>query len=305
MIWRLGMFTLRLRNFWPEASSPTGFFAQLAQRAFEEPIRIVTGRESADLEVVAASPSTRSRILGRLKSKAARPKTDSRWGDHASVRPKLRRSIWFTAENLRPPAREDWSGFLSFDQESLGGRNAYLPLWLIDLRDFNADGRTTIEDLVSTRDPDLKRPGFACAFIGNPEPMRFHAVKELRSIGEVDVYGRSVGRPVTDKFSIARNYRYIMCFENDLYPGYVTEKVLDGVRSGCLPIYRGIDSASFFNPQAMMNCSSQLEFESLVCRVRELESDWTLRASMLEQPVVSRRPTIDSAISLMRRILDD
>lgn len=305
LVWGWLMFTLRLRNFWESAGNPNGFFANLAQRAFEDRVRVVCDHEPADLEIVAAYPSTKALIFGRLKSKLMHPKTDFRWTDQNFIRPKMRRSIWFTAENLRPPASDDWSGFLSFEMDSLGGRNAYLPLWMLDLEDFNPEGQTTIESMISPREPKLERLGFACAFMGNPEPMRLHALKALKSIGRVDVYGRAFGRPVRDKVLTARNYRYILSFENDLYPGYVTEKALDGIRTGCIPIYRGADPALYFNTKAMIDCGLSLDLTALIARIQELESDTSQRASILEQPVLTRRPTLDSAISLLRRTLDE
>lgn len=43
------------------------------------------------------------------------------------------------------------------------------------------------------------------------------------------------------KYSILNNYTFNICFENCIYPDYVTEKLFDAIISGCVPIYWGAD----------------------------------------------------------------
>ncbi len=301
------MFTLRLSRFWPGAEAEGGFFSQLVTAAIGDAVTVVTNtREKADLEIVQGGLSLPrvlwARAAARLNPREAR---DGRWADQGIVRPTQARSIWFTAENLRPPASGDWSGFLSFDTDPLQGRNAYLPLWMLDLKDFNASGDLGIDELMATREPDVDRSGFVCAFIGNPDPMRFHAINALEKLGQVDVFGKSVGKPVPNKAAVARGYRYILSFENDLYPGYVTEKVLDGARTGCVALYRGIDYLGDFNPKCMVNVAPEVSLSGLTDRVASLEADAELRAQLLSQQVLQDRPNRDASVELIRRVLDD
>ncbi len=301
------MFTLRLSRFWPGAEIEGGFFSQLVAAAIGEPVRVVTQtREQADLEIVQGGVSLPSVLLARVAARLdPREARDGRWADQGIVRPTQARSIWFTAENLRPPASSDWSGFLSFDTDPIEGRNAYLPLWMLDLKDFNATGDLAIDELMATREPEVDRSGFVCAFIGNPDPMRFHAINALERLGPVDVFGKSVGKPVPSKSAVARGYRYILSFENDLYPGYVTEKVLDGARTGCVPLYRGIDYRGDFNPNGLVNVTPELGLARLTDMVASLESDAELRAHILSEWVLQQRPTLDASVELIRRVLDD
>jgi hypothetical protein len=151
----------------------------------------------------------------------------------------------------------------------------------------------------------MDRSGFVCAFIGNPDPMRFHAINALKKLGQVDVFGKAVGKPVPNKAAVARGYRYILTFENDLYPGYVTEKVLDGARTGCVPLYRGIDYLGDFNPKCMVNVTPELSLSGLTDRVASLEADAELRAQLLGERVLQHRPNREASIELIRRVLDD
>lgn len=44
---------------------------------------------------------------------------------------------------------------------------------------------------------------------------------------------------VSSKRTVLRQYRFCICYENAVYPGYVTEKMLDAMFAGCIPIYQG------------------------------------------------------------------
>jgi len=299
------VIALRLRRFWPGASRDGAFFSRLVASALDDRVRLVGSSSAADLEIVSGQVSSVAALRSRATAAILHPRSDVRWADQKLVRPGHRRSIWYTGENIRPPATDSWSGFLSFDLDPLGGRNAYLPLWQVDLSDFTAYGTLTIESLLSPRDVELDRPGFVCAFIGNPEATRIHALEALRALGPVDVFGKSVGRPVVDKITLAQHYRYVLSFENDLYPGYVTEKALDGSRTGCILLYRGLDSGHYLNSSSMVNLAELRDIESLVRRVEELELHEDERAELLKSPVLTRAPDLEPAMDLIRRVMND
>jgi hypothetical protein len=54
----------------------------------------------------------------------------------------------------------------------------------------------------------------------------------------------------TDKQSVITDYKFAICFENMVYPGYVTEKIIDCFRAGVIPIYMGAPDISDFVPKA-------------------------------------------------------
>lgn len=45
--------------------------------------------------------------------------------------------------------------------------------------------------------------------------------------------------PVTSKHAMLRQYRFAICYENAVFPGYITEKIFDCLFAGCVPVYRG------------------------------------------------------------------
>ena len=69
-----------------------------------------------------------------------------------------------------------------------------------------------------------------------------------------------------DKLETISNYRFSICIENMIFPGYVTEKIIDCLKCGVIPIYLGapdiedyipknlfIDLRSFHNIQSLEN----------------------------------------------------
>jgi hypothetical protein len=45
--------------------------------------------------------------------------------------------------------------------------------------------------------------------------------------------------PVPSKHAVMQQYQFAICYENAIFPGYVTEKIFDALFAGCVPIYLG------------------------------------------------------------------
>ena len=52
-----------------------------------------------------------------------------------------------------------------------------------------------------------------------------------------------------NKHEILKNYQFAFCFENTVFPGYVTEKIFDSILCGAIPIYYGAPDISEFIPK--------------------------------------------------------
>ncbi len=53
---------------------------------------------------------------------------------------------------------------------------------------------------------------------------------------------------VDDKFETIKNYKFTLCFENTVFPGYVTEKIFDALFAGSVPVYYGAPDIKQFIP---------------------------------------------------------
>jgi len=223
-------------------------------------------------------------------------------------------SVFFTGENERPP-EGIWDAYLSFDLHSFRGRNAYLPLWWVTCSDLLYPtiapylGRSiSINEMLSKRSSDyISRKKFCVAFIGKAYPFRMHALSALSSIGKVDVFGgiarNTIKTRAKHKFEIAQQYKFVFCFENDLYPGYVTEKAPEAWATGAVPLYWGSDPAGYLNDSAMLNLANYPDLDTYIQSVSDLsrsKDDWS---EIARQPLLNMAPSLETVFKVLREQL--
>jgi hypothetical protein len=216
------------------------------------------------------------------------------------------KKIWFTGENVRPPIGEYFFKYLSFDQDSYGGKNLYFPLFYIKMlllpRDNNRDSRiSSIEPdtLLKSRPLPEEKQGFVCVFINNPEPTRLRAIEELSKFGKVDVYGSLTNRKVATKGEVAKDYKYMLCFENDLFPGYITEKLLDAYTCGTVPLYWGLlGDEQFINRKSFINAADFASLSDFAEFVAQLNPE--AYGKIYSQPLLSGMPNLNPIIEALQ-----
>lgn len=221
-----------------------------------------------------------------------------------------KKNIWYSGENERPP-QGLWDGYLAFDTNLPNDRSAYLPLWFITSTDLFKSTKQTywgnkvpsINQLLDGRSYKKSKKRFTSAFLGKNYSMRLHAIEILSKIGRVDVFGESVRNKIHVPTLVAQKYRFVMCFENDIYPGYVTEKPFEAYLSGTIPLYYGHDVMNYLNPRAIINL---LDFKSIVKwanYVNRVENNENLYKKIYEQPLLIQKPSLDPAIKLIQKVL--
>jgi hypothetical protein len=268
--------------------------------------------KSADLEIVSVFPSRKDLIRKKLVSAVRKSAVGgseqalANTTDHLPPRIGEQR-IWFTGENIRVPVGQDFDFSLSYEQDLYNSSNMYFPLWYSHLDWFRTPefnhrvGKPlTVKELMEPRKLERATPTkFACAFIGNAHPMRSRAIKELSKLGEVEVFGKSVGRPVKHKADIAADFKYMICFENDLYPGYVTEKPLDAYHSGTVPLYWGdFGNSDAINRNSLLNLADYQSLEEFVDSVSQISK--STYKQFYEQPFLHQMPSLDPLMSFLK-----
>lgn len=63
-----------------------------------------------------------------------------------------------------------------------------------------------------------------------------------------DAVVRLTPRAVGNKYEVLGQYQFALCFENCIYPGYITEKIFDCFLANCIPIYLGAPDIEKFIP---------------------------------------------------------
>ncbi len=316
--------TITLRfGHWPnEVADGEEIFAHLISMALNREVTIIDNQDDfADIQIESVYgrkelPSIKSRTYRFLAShtKSGIDFSKRRYSPNQQPSRKAKFSIFFTGENERVPFG-DWDCYLSFDLNSYGGRNAYLPLWWITSSDLIRPtvspylGRPiTIDEMLRKRVVDYKsRKKFCVAFIGKAYPFRMQAIAALSEIGKVDVYGgiarNSNKKAALTKFETAQQYKFVFAFENDLFPGYVTEKAPEAWATGAIPLYWGSDPAGYLNQKAMINLADFQNLESFTKQVHEVAENSQLWSAIASQPILKRRPDLEKVLHVLRTAL--
>ena len=216
------------KDFWPDFRVAGSIFDAALRASFD--VTYVRAERKADLVMTSDYLSLTQRALARYARRRR-----SKPGD--PVR------IFFTGEtrSLDLPA---YDGIISTDVLD-HAKHFRLPQWVhyVKLWEGYANRTGVCE---AGFDPDMLQrtvPSganrYACAVFGNPHHMRLIAVERLGAFGQVDVFGRHTGNIIADKLAVMRDYKFNLCFENSLMPGYVTEKVLHAKLAGCIPLWWG------------------------------------------------------------------
>lgn len=265
------------------------FFVDLLSRLGFDVEVVYDNKESCDLEVVSVFKSRKNRVLNKILDIASNQPHGELDAQrvypykYETLTSGAKHRIWWTGENIRPPVTKYFKKTFSYDQDDFLDTNVYLPVWMMQsgFKDGRFEPRVgkdiKLELLMQQRELKKKNK-FACAFIRNMHPTRGRVIDQLSKIGKVDVYGAASGQIVENKISVARDYKFMICFENDLYPGYVTEKPLESFMSETVPLYwgdMGIDT--HINRNAIVNLKDFDSIESYVDYVASINVDEYVR----------------------------
>lgn len=291
-------------NFWPGFTLEHGFVRYLIETALG-PFTIVPNEKDADVVLTSVFPR-----LQRLKAISSKLELK---------RPRFpEKAIAIIFENVRP----DYSKYaysISSDFDSYGGRNARVPYWYGQLTwpGMTPDGpwkskkawsgyepTVDIDSLMTARPATDKkaRDGFCCFVAANAERHRMLATEALGRIGQVDLYGKIAGKAFQgSKYDLLARYRFNLCFENSLFPGYYTEKLLQSWVGGCVPLYFADHLFDRdFNPACAINRAEFPTLDEFAEAVAEIHRDDARYEEIHAQPLLRERPSLEPAIRFLR-----
>lgn len=223
--------------------------------------------------------------------------------------------VFYTGECARPPWGEcDWA--FSFDYDS-HPRHYRFPNWVASMGN--------VEDLIKTpekiADWTKNRTRFCNFIYSNPVAFREVFCRRLSRFKPVDAPGRRLrnmpplgghidplqSRYAQDwrlaKLDFLRAYRFTIAFENQSYPGYATEKIVQAMQAGSIPIYWGDPLIERdFNPRSFVNYH---DYEAAVkSRLPAFLLHWPWLETLVEQWYVRPR-TMSKVIQRVRDIEND
>lgn len=293
-------------NFWPGFTGDS-FFLPLIREASGRVV-VVSECEEAELVFTSVFNWKRSKNLihflsAPIREAAFRIRRFSATEEYLGFRlNKGQKLIWFTGENERPPLI-DYDLSISFDPDDKSTRNVQFPLALMSLDWWGKEASTETPEfmrlgtsispsqaILSRATNTANRGKFACAFIGRPEPSRLRAIRVLEELTgkPVDVFGKQGHITSKSKIEIASDYRFMFCFENDAYPGYVTEKALEAWACGCIPIWDGLDQHKILNRNALINFRDFENLSQMIGYVRDLDANQAEMSKVASRPILTK-----------------
>jgi len=94
-----------------------------------------------------------------------------------------------------------------------------------------------------------------------------------------------VDLPVKDKIAFQRRHKFVIAFENQSYPGYLTEKFAEAACSGAIPIYWGDPNiGTYFNPKAFINCHDFPDLQAVAEHVAKVDQNELCFAEYMREP---------------------
>ena len=189
--------------------------------------------------------------------------------------------VFFTGENIRP-RMYDCDYALCFDYSS-DKRIIRLPLYVLYKR---------FETLLWSKDVEaiIAQKSKFCAFIVSNKYARKRVLfyKKLSKYKKVDSGGgylNNIGYSIKDKSEFLKPYKFNIAFENKSYPGYTTEKVMEPMVVGTIPIYWGNPLVNIdFNPKSFINWHDYGSDEAVIEKIIELDQDDEKYRNILSEP---------------------
>jgi hypothetical protein len=192
-----------------------------------------------------------------------------------------KKRIFYTGENIRPDYNNiDYSFSFDFTENE---KNIRVPLWLLQIDWFNQidydNPKYTIpyneiNDNRFIRNPKDK---FCSIVFNSTSPNRYEMIEELSKYKKVDCFGKPFGNwfyGEDKKLETISNYKFNICFENSIHPGYYTEKLIHAKIAGCVPIcWSDKLISNDFNEKSFINLSDFNDVFELSQYIIELDKN--------------------------------
>ncbi|MBI5100211.1 MAG: hypothetical protein HZB33_00015 [Nitrospirae bacterium] len=88
-----------------------------------------------------------------------------------------------------------------------------------------------------------------------------------------------------NKIDVMPKFRFALCFENCVFPGYVTEKIFDCLLAGCVPVYFGAPDITDFCPkECFVDFRDFRDFGDLEKTLREFpKNEWDAKRQAIRE----------------------
>lgn len=287
-------------KFWPGFAEKTDimdctFFIQLLEQIYNAPIQVVHTPDDASILVES--------IFG--------------YQSHLNYK-KWRATILFTGEcdYSNTPNVDKYDCVLGF--EDTHDKFVRCPLFIIFLL-TNPGIRKEIENAERrVPGPDDIPPNNASIIMTNALHGKvrldfFHLAKENMTVFSGGKYDNNIGGVVPGSYNsnemveFYKRGKFAITMENSNKPYYITEKLVNGIRSGVVPVYWGTPHVSeFFNPRRFIQLSASAtkdDMALLIDRMKKMTDQEYL--SIIQEPVLVQPIdyVFDEIVASVKKIL--
>lgn len=230
--------------------------------------------------------------------------------------------IFYSGENVRPDmTRCEWAFTFEYDEELQHPHHLRFPNYMrrpIKEHICPTD-RTALEKIKAQKTK-------FCNFVySNPVPFRNRFFEELSKYKHVDSPGHCCNNMspikandpfasrrksdwIKDKYEFLEPYKFTIAIENELHPGYTTEKLADPLIKDSVPIYWGNPLVERdFNPKKFIHLrpeeysgDEETMIQKLVQKVIQVDQDDELYESYLREPIFADNKHSDGSMLLGR-----
>ena len=195
--------------------------------------------------------------------------------------------IQIIGENIVP----DFNVFdyaIGFDHMQFGDRYLRVPLFVFyDAFQKMLSGE--IAEIAPEKACKRKFCSYVVSNARNANPIRDNFFKTLCQYKKVDSAGRHLnnmgGSYLKNKKEFISQYKFNIAFENSSSDGYTTEKIIEPMAVGSIPIYWGNPSIEKdFNKESFICLDDFSTVEECIAYIKELDSNDSLYLDKLNQP---------------------
>jgi hypothetical protein len=201
--------------------------------------------------------------------------------------------VFITGENAEPVMSHcDFA--ISFSRLVDHPNHLRLPLWVYTLRDVGVAPGALIKDPGTDWEKVAdSRPNFCNFVYAHDVVFRNEMFAELNRRRPVDAAGGCMNNRngwrvppgIAAKLDYLRGFRFTLAVENAVWPGYATEKLIQPMIAGSIPVYIGDPQASVeFDPASYIDFGRFASMREMLDYVIEVDNTRDLYLAMLAAP---------------------
>jgi hypothetical protein len=204
--------------------------------------------------------------------------------------------VFLTGENVEP-VMDDCEFAMSFSALLVHPNHLRLPLWVYENRGWGYPPDRLVKDPGTDWERVAQAKTQFCNFVYRQTvPFRdrmFEAVSAYKHVDSAGQCGNNMNgwmvprapSRLAGKVEFFHRYKFTLAIENAIWPGYETEKLVDPVYAGSIPIYAGNPMArANFDPAAYIDFMNFGSLKEMLEFVREVDNDPNLHLKMLAAP---------------------